>query len=163
MLCETAIKGGKRIEYVEPSLCYIVAHNVLVAFIRTHITIGENTDIYTSLAFSYDKGESFTKPIPTSVKGHPMHPILIGDRLVLIYGYREEPFGVRMIVLDVDEFIRRKTIDTDNEIILEDKMTSGDCGYPWALYDEKAGGIVCCYYGAFKDGVRSIKMLRFAL
>ncbi len=163
LLCQTVVRGDRRIEYVEPSLCYIQKHNTLVAFIRTHIISGDDTEVYTSLAFSYDFGQNFTKPILTNLKGHPVHPLLVNNRLVLIYGHREPPFGVRMQVLNVDEFVRDKTLDTSDEIILEDKMISGDCGYPWAVYDEICDSIVCCYYGAFKDELRCIKALKITL
>lgn len=172
LLCQTAVCGDKRIEYVEPSLCYIENHNIIVAFIRSHVTNKGETNVYTSLAFSYDEGVSFTKPILTNIEGHPMHPLVVGDKIALIYGYRKQPYGVRMVVLDAYELIRSKCIDNiDNnnssevvaETIIEDKMISGDCGYPWALYDEKSNSVVCCYYGAYKDNVRLIKAVRLAL
>ncbi len=161
LLCQTVIKGDKRIEYVEPSLCYIEKHDMVVAFIRTHVTVGNDTEVCTSLAFSYDFGSSFTKPRLTKVIGHPMQPVIAGDKIALIYGYREPPYGVQMIVLDIDEFLKTRKIDELEKVVLEDKLTSADCGYPWALFEEKT--IVCCYYGIAKDGFQQIKVVRFAL
>ena len=164
LLCQTIEHNNKKIEYVEPSLCYIEDKNILVAFIRTHV-IGKTTEISTSIACSYDAGATFTKPIFTGISGYPVAPIILDDKLVFIYGYRNAPYGIRMSSIDYSklEKINSKNNISDiitNEIIIEEKMANGDCGYPWAIHNKD--NIVCAYYGSFNDENRVIKAIKLA-
>lgn len=161
LLCETEIKKDKKIEYFEPSL--INYKNNIIAFIRTHFN---NLYGYTSLSYSNDKGKTFSKPKATNIKGYPLNPLLLKDgRLLLTYGYRLKPYGIRARVLEKIKNIDKNIIENINdakEIIIEDKMKNSDCGYPSCINDED--NIICVYYGCNnKSKVRKIFMKKFIL
>ena len=161
LLCETEIKKGKKIEYFEPSM--INYKGSIIAFIRTHLN---NQYGYTSVAYSSDKGKSFSKPEATNINGYPLNPLLLKDgRLLLTYGYRLKPYGIRARVLDKIKNIDKDLIGNINdskEIIIEDSMTNPDCGYPSCINDED--NIICVYYGCNdKSKLRKIFMKKFVL
>lgn len=163
-LCETEyrkIENKKsKVEYVEPSFIY--HNNVLWAFIRTHVN---DEYAFTSLSYSLDNGKSFTKPCFTNIKGYPLNPLKIDEsRVLLSYGYRLKPYGVRAIILnDLNELKNFSDYDIQKrEIIIEDKMKSSDCGYPWC--DNDNNKIYCVYYGYDnKDKIRKIFLSVFTL
>lgn len=163
-LCETEyrkIENKKsKIEYVEPSLIY--CNNVLWAFIRTHVN---DEYAFTSLSYSLDNGKSFTKPCFTNIKGYPLNPLKIGEsRVLLSYGYRLKPYGVRTILVnDLNDLKNYSDYDIQKkEIIIEDKMKSADCGYSWC--DNDNNKIYCVYYGYDnKDKIRKIFLSVFTL
>lgn len=165
-LCETEFKkiNGKksRIEYVEPSL--LNYKNNIIAFIRTHI---DNEYGLTSISYSNDKGKTFSKPMFTDIKGYPLNPLILNNgKLVLTYGYRLKPYGVRAIVLDnIDDVFDINKINykaNNEEIIIDSDMKSTDCGYPWCIEND---GIISCVYYGYKDKnkIRKIYMKRFTL
>lgn len=166
LLCETEYKtenkNKKKIEYVEPSLCFL--NNVIFAFIRTHIN---DEYAYTSLSVSYDIGKTFTKPVRLNINGYPLHPLILRNgKLLMTYGYRLSDYGVRARLVDLSnintiEKIVEK-INEAKELIIEDKFLSADCGYPWTLEDDD-GSIVCVYYGHKKSNTRFIALTRFEL
>ena len=162
LLCETEIKGGKKIEYFEPSL--ISYKNNIIAFIRTHFN---NQYGYTSVAYSTDSGKTFSKPEATNIKGYPLNPLLLkDDKILLTYGYRLKPYGIRAKVLKLSEIENIKNIieniNDSKEIIIDDKMKNADCGYPSCIND--GGNIICVYYGCNgKSKIRKIFMKKFIL
>ena len=120
-LCETEyrkIENKKsKIEYVEPSLIYY--NNILWAFIRTHVN---NEYAFTSLSYSLDNGKSFTKPHFTNIKGYPLNPLKIDEsRVLLSYGYRLKPYGVRAIVInDLNDLKNYSNYDIQKKEIIID-------------------------------------------
>ncbi|WP_297205969.1 sialidase family protein [uncultured Brachyspira sp.] len=166
LLCETEFKkidGEKsRIEYVEPSL--LSYKNNLAAFIRTHIN---NEYGLTSISYSKDKGKTFSKPVFTDIKGYPLNPLILENgKVILTYGYRLKPYGVRAIVFDnINEIFDIEKINykaNNEEIILDSYMKSTDCGYPWCV--ENNGIISSVYYGyKDKNKTRKIFLKRFTL
>ena len=72
-------------------------------------------------------------------------------RVLLVYGYRHPPFGIRARVLDpeCDDF------STAREIILRDDGGTGDLGYPWATMLSK-NRVLVVYYFNQGDGPRYI-------
>ena len=165
-LCETEFKKindkKSKIEYVEPSLLHY--KNNIVSFIRTHIN---NEYGLTSISYSNDKGKTFSKPVFTDIKGYPLNPLILSDgKLLLTYGYRLKPYGVRAIVFDnADDIFDIYKINykaNNEEIIIDSDMKSTDCGYPWCI--ENNGIISCVYYGyKDKNKIRKIYMKRFTL
>ncbi|MEI0603748.1 sialidase family protein [Brachyspira alvinipulli] len=165
-LCETEFKkiNGKkaRIEYVEPSL--LSYKNNIISFIRTHVN---NEYGLTSISYSKDKGKTFSKPVFTDIKGYPLNPLILEDgKVILTYGYRLKPYGIRAIVFDtVDELFDIEKINykvNNEEIIIDDSMKSTDCGYPWCI--ENDGVISSVYYGyKEKNKIRKIFLKRFTL
>ena len=162
LLCETEIKGGKKIEYFEPSL--ISYKNIIISFIRTHFN---NEYGYTSVAYSANNGKTFSKPEATNIKGYPLNPLFLkDDKILLTYGYRLKPYGIRAKLLKLNEMKNINNIveyiDNSKEIIIEDKMKNADCGYPSCIND--GDNIICVYYGCNgKSEIRKIFMKKFIL
>jgi len=68
----------------------------LVAFMRT-----ADLDDHTAVARSTDHGKSFQPWQDTGFQGHPHYALRLPDkRVLLVYGYRHPPFGVRARILD---------------------------------------------------------------
>jgi hypothetical protein len=72
-------------------------------------------------------------------------------RVLLVYGYRHAPFGVRARILDPE------CTDPASapEIILRDDGGNGDLGYPWAALVSKHRALVVYYFNK-DDGTRYI-------
>lgn len=78
------------------------------------------------IARSTDGGKTFSKWEGMGFKGHPMNALRLPDKRVLItYGYRHRPFGIRARILN-EECTDFKTAP---EIILREDGGSGDLGY----------------------------------
>jgi hypothetical protein len=101
---------------------------------------------------SDDEGAAWTEPVETSVWGFPQAALEIEDgRIVLAYGYRREPWGVRARILGPD----LGGVDETDELVLRDDGDDRDLGYPTiaALAD---GTVLVAYYIHSGDGVRHI-------
>ncbi len=119
----------------------------LVAFLRT-----EGFNDHTVIARSIDGGKSFQPWQDTGFMGHPHHAIrLPNDQVLLVYGYRHNPCGIRARVLDPE----CTNWATAPEIILREDGGSWDLGYPWAtlISPEK---VLVVYYFNQQDGARHI-------
>ncbi|TKZ36404.1 sialidase family protein [Brachyspira catarrhinii] len=166
LLCETEINKNKKIEYFEPSLISYKNNNKnnIIAFIRTHFN---NEYGYTSVAYSTDNGKTFSKPEATNIKGYPLNPLFLkDDKILLTYGYRLKPYGIRARILKLSEIKNINNIveyiDNSSEIIIDDKMKNADCGYPSCINDND--NIICVYYGCNgKSAIRKIFMKKFIL
>lgn len=156
-LAETENIKKDKFEFVEPSL--ISYNNNIASFIRTH---KNNEEAYTSVAYSTNKGRTFSNPIRTNILGYPINTLILESEKVLItYGYRKKPYGVRGIILNsIEEVFDIEKINNSKEIIIENKMKSPDCGYPWCIEDN--GKIICLYYGHL-DSTRAIYMKKFRI
>ena len=119
----------------------------LVAFMRT-----ADYDDHTTIARSSDGGRSFQPWEDAGFQGHPHFALRLPDaRVLLVYGYRHAPFGIRARVLDPE----CRNASTAEEIVLRDDGGNGDLGYPWAtLMDD--GRILVVYYFIKADGIRHI-------
>jgi hypothetical protein len=86
------------------------------------------------------------------VTGHPYDPLVLPDgRLLLVYGYRHEPMGVRARIAEtLDE------LASAPEIIIRNDSPTRDTGYPSAAIMPD-GRIIVAYYMADKYGVRGIE------
>jgi sialidase-1 len=113
-----------KIEFNETSL-YQTPKGDLVAFLRT-----EKLDDHTVLARSANNGRGFEQWQDLGFQGHPHYALrLPDDRVLLVYGYRHAPYGVRARILDPE---CRQTAAA-KEFVLRDDGGSGDLGYPWAV------------------------------
>ena len=118
-----------------------------VAFMRT-----DKFDGKLAYARSTDGGKSFGAWQDGGFFGHPFHAIHLKDgRIVLVYGYRQAPFGIRAKILDAE----CTDITTAPEFVLREDGGSGDIGYPWAV-QLPDGKILVTYYFNLKDGTRHI-------
>ena len=121
----------------------------------------------TSISYSKDKGKTFSKPVFTDIKGYPLNPLILEDgKVILTYGYRLKPYGIRAILLDnADDIFDIEKINykaSNEEIIIDSSMKSTDCGYPWCVENDNI--ISCVYYGyKDKNKMRKIYLKRFTL
>jgi len=140
------VASDPKIGFNETSL-YETPKGDLVAFVRTGGLDGNLV-----LSRSSDKGRSFTWK-DTGVLGFPAHAIRLPDqRVLLVYGYRRAPWGIRARLLDPE----CTNIATAPEVILRDDGGNGDLGYPWAsIISDKRALVV--YYFNKADGLRTIE------
>jgi sialidase-1 len=126
---------------------YETPNGDLVAFMRT-----ANFDDHTAVARSSDRGKSFQRWQDTGFQGHPHYALRLPDkRVLLVYGYRHPPFGIRARVLDPE----CKDFLGTPEIILRDDGGNSDLGYPWATMISRNRMLVVYYFNR-EDGTRHI-------
>ena len=104
------------------------------------------------MARSTDGGNSFGPWEDAGFQGHPHCAKLLPDgRILLVYGYRHEPHGIRARILDTEG----KDIAGSREIVLRDDGGNSDLGYPWvtAMAD---GRYLVVYYFNKENGTRHI-------
>jgi photosystem II stability/assembly factor-like uncharacterized protein len=96
-----------------------------------------------AVAYSDDKGRSWSKPSElTRDQEHPGDLIVLGDgSVVLTYGERNRPYGVRALV----SHDGGRSWDTDHLVILADDAPNWDTGYPSSVV-LKDGRIFTVYY-----------------
>jgi hypothetical protein len=139
------VAADDRVVFNETSL-YETDKGDLVAFMRT-----ANFDDHTAIARSTDGGRSFTWQ-DAGFQGHPHHALRLPDgRVLLVYGYRHEPYGIRARVLDPE----CRDFKTADEIVLRDDGGGRDLGYPWATLMAD-GRVLVVYYFNKADGLRHI-------
>ncbi len=130
------VAADPKIQFNEASI-YETPKGDLVAFVRT-----EGLNDHTVIARSSDGGKSFTWK-DAGFKGHPHHALrLPDDRVLLVYGYRHKPYGVRARILDPE----CTNATTSDEIILRDDGGNGDLGYPWATMVTDKRALVVYYF-----------------
>ena len=71
--------------------------------------------------------------------------------MLLVYGYRHRPFGIRARVLDPE----CTNPASAPEIVLRDDGGSGDLGYPWATMVSGKRALVVYYFNT-ANGPRHI-------
>ncbi len=131
------IATSDKVAFNETSL-YQTPKGDLVAFLRT-AGFGDRTCI----ARSTDGGKSFQKWEDAGFQGHPHFALRLPDeRVLLVYGYRHKPMGIRARVLDAE----CSNFATAKEIILRDDGGSEDLGYPWATMVGKDRALVVYYF-----------------
>jgi hypothetical protein len=119
----------------------------LVAFLRT-----EGLDDHTVVARSVDQGKSFQPWVDARFQGHPHYALRLPDsRVLLVYGYRHPPFGIRARVLDPE----CEHFDAEPELVLREDGGNGDLGYPWATMLSRKRVLVVYYFNQ-GDGTRFI-------
>jgi sialidase-1 len=135
-----------KVSFNETSL-YETPKGDLVAFLRT-----AGFDDHTVIARSTDHGKSFQRWKDAGFQGHPHYALSLPDkRVLLVYGYRHAPYGIRARVLNAEctDFASAK------EMVLRDDGGNGDLGYPWATMISK-NRVLVVYYFNIGDGTRHI-------
>ena len=119
----------------------------LVAFLRT-----ANFEDQACIARSTDGGKTFQPWQGMGFKGHPLQALRLRDqRVLVVYGYRHPPFGIRARVLNAE----CTDFSTAPEIVLRDDGGTTDLGYPWSVVlDEKR--VLVVYYFNLANGPRHI-------
>jgi sialidase-1 len=119
--------------YFEPNL-YKTESGKLVVFIRSHKTgkksVYEPDSVKLSpliTSESMDDGKTWTQPILREVYSpSPFHPLRLNSgHIILTYGYRYKPYGLRAILLDAE----CTDFNKNNEVILRDDGLGTDIGY----------------------------------
>lgn len=119
----------------------------LVAFLRS-----EDMNDQACIARSTDGGKSFQPWQSMGFQGHPLHALRLPDnRVLLTYGYRHAPLGIRARVLNAE----CTDFATAPEIVLRDDGGTTDLGYPWSVQlDERH--ILVTYYFNLPGGIQHI-------
>jgi hypothetical protein len=119
----------------------------LVAFLRT----ANMRDQLSCIARSVDGGKSFQWQ-SMGFYGYPMHALQLPDnRVLLTYGYRRIPFGIRGRILNPE----CTDFESAPEFIIRDDGGNGDLGYSWsALLDDNR--VLVVYYFNSNIGTRYI-------
>ena len=127
----------------------VTENGKVIVHIRVETNEGTVFTIYQ--CESYDGGKSFTKPHPVLSEkgGAPAHIINHNGTLISAYGYRSEPYGIRVM------FSRDQGETWDVDHILVENEEHYDMGYP-ASVALKDGSILTVYYAAsYKEGTSS--------
>ena len=103
------------------------------------------------IARSKDGGKTF-KWESMGFQGHPMNALQLPDGRVLItYGYRHKPFGIRARILNAECM----NFQTAPEIILREDGGNGDIGYTWPVQLDDSRVLVVYYFNN-ENGLRYI-------
>ena len=114
----------------------------LIAFLRT-----SDADGHLYVATSDDRGRSWSAYRDTGVYGFPHDALrLPDDRVLLSYGCRREPYGVRARVLDPE----CSDIAGAEEVIIRGDGSSGAVGYPASVLMDD-GTVFMVYYHRTAD------------
>ncbi|NOZ23217.1 MAG: exo-alpha-sialidase [Planctomycetes bacterium] len=117
----------------------------------------EKSDDHMWQAFSEDGGKTW-RQVKTGIKGHPPSSLirLHDGRLLLTYGYRHPPFGIRAVLSEDDG----RTWQTDRVQVLRTDGDNFDLGYPYSV-QLKDGTIVTVYYFVTADYITHIACTRW--
>lgn len=140
------IAQDEKVYFNETSM-YETPKGDLVAFLRT-----AHFDDQACIARSNDGGRTFDQWKPMGFKGHPLQATrLPDDRVLLVYGYRHEPYGIRARILNPE----CTDYETAEEIIIREDGDNSDIGYPWAVVTND-DHVLITYYFNHKNGTRFI-------
>jgi sialidase-1 len=119
----------------------------IVAFMRT-----ANFEDQACIARSTDGGKTFQPWQGMGFKGHPLQATRLPDqRVLLVYGYRHKPYGVRARILNAES----TDFATAPEIVLREDGGTTDLGYPWSVVLD-AKRVLVVYYFNVANGPRHI-------
>lgn len=143
--------------FEEPNL-FRTPSGKLVAFIRTrNVSVQPTKEIPRSPLYtseSIDGGRTWSRPV---MRPHyspsPFHALTLDSgNLLLTYGYRNSPFGIRAIVLDAE----CERWDEAQETVLREDGLSLDIGYTSAVQLNDGRVLVTYYYYDDTDVCRYI-------
>lgn len=145
---------ANKLKFTEETLVHTTSKGVVWMLTRVH---GNGAPIWQAL--SRDGGRTW-EARPTDIDARQTPPsglVKLDDgRLVLVYGYRDAPSGIRALISE-DEGL---TWRTDHVLVLRDDGDGFDLGYPRAV-KLADGTIAAVYYYATDDRVRHIACTRF--
>jgi len=142
----STVATDEKVTFNETSV-YETPKGDLVAFLRT-----ANLDDKACIARSTDSGKTFGKWESMGFQGHPLNALRLPDnRVLLTYGYRHEPFGIRARILNAE----CTDFKTAPEIVLRDDGGSTDLGYTWPVLLDNNRVLVVYYFNKDK-GTRYI-------
>jgi len=132
-----AVAADPIASFNETSL-HVTPRGDLVAFLRSE-RLGDEA----CFARSTDGGRTFQPWQRLGFRGHPLHALrLPDDRVLLTYGYRHPPYGIRARILNPE------CTDASDapEIILRDDGGTTDLGYPWSVQLDATRVLVTYYF-----------------
>jgi hypothetical protein len=143
----------ERLRFTEETLAYETADGVIWLLTRV-----EGGDDHLWQAISRDGGQTWTSA-RSGIKGHPPSGLvrLADGRLVLTYGYRHPPYGIRA-VLSRDEGL---TWDTDRIITLRNDGGGYDLGYPVSTVLPDGTVVTLYYFTDAAEGITHIAATRW--
>ncbi|MEO6003182.1 MAG: GDSL-type esterase/lipase family protein [Opitutus sp.] len=140
------VASDPKVEFNETSI-YETPKGDLVAFLRS-----EKFEDQTCIARSTDGGKSFQPWKGMGFQGHPLHALRLPDqRVLLTYGYRHAPLGIRARILNAE----CTDAATAPEIVLRDDGGTTDLGYPWSVMLDDRHVLVAYYFNVGK-GIQHI-------
>ncbi len=142
----STVAKDEKISFNETSV-YETPKGDLVAFLRTE----GMADKSACIARSTDGGKSFRWQ-RMGFYGLPFHALKLPDnRVLLTYGYRQKPYGIRGRILNPE----CTDFATASEFVIRDDGGSGDLGYSWsAMLDESR--VLVVYYFNHDNNLRYI-------
>lgn len=142
----------EKLRFTEETLVHETTDGVIWLLTRV-----EGGDDHMRQAVSRDGGRTWTAA-RSGIKGHPPSGLvgLADGRLVLTYGYRHPPYGVRAVV-STDEGL---TWDAANPFTLRNDGAGYDLGYPTSL-QLPDGTILTLYYFTGDDGTTHVAATRW--
>ena len=108
-------------------------------------------DDHACIARSTNGGKTFEWQ-SMGFQGHPLNALRLPDnRVLLTYGYRHKPFGIRARILNPEctDFAEAP------EIVLRDDGVNSDIGYTWAVQLDR-NRVLVVYYFNKENGTRHI-------
>ena len=118
----------------------------IVGFLRT-----DHFEDQAVISRSTDGGKSF-KWESMGFQGHPLNALRLPDnRVLLTYGYRHKPFGIRARILNAE----CTDFATAPEIVLREDGGNRDLGYTWPVQIDKKHVLVVYYFNK-DNGTRHI-------
>lgn len=146
--------------FLEPNL-FRTASGRLIGLIRTQTDFKkpgvnfEDTYLNLHIAVSEDEGRTFApaREIPSVLGSNCFHALqLRSGKVLLHYGYRHRPFGIRARICDGE----LSDIGEAPEFVVCDDAPNGDLGYSHAV-QLKDGSVLLVYYISDPDGIRKIE------
>lgn len=139
------VAEDKKASFNEASV-YETPKGDLLGFLRT-----AGMDDQACIARSKDGGKTFIWE-SMEFQGHPLNALRLSDnRVLLTYGYRHKPFGIRARILNAE----CTDYKTAPEIILREDGGGRDIGYTWPVLLDNNRVLVTYYYN-IDDGTRHI-------
>jgi hypothetical protein len=130
------IATDAKFTFTETSM-YETLKGDIVAFIRT-----AGMDDMACISRSKDGGKTF-KWESMGFQGHPLNTLQLPDnRVLLTYGYRHQPYGIRARVLNAE----CTDFATAEEFVLRDDAGNGDIGYTWSVLLNNNKVLVTYYF-----------------
>lgn len=147
------IAASRDYDFVEPAMIRC-ASGRLVCHLRNSPQTSHLWQV-----ISNDGGETWSDPEMTPMWGYPAHLVQLGDgRLLSVYGYRREPYGIRACV-SRDE---GENWDFDDEIIIRDDLVNATIGYPVSMVLED-DSVATVYWVDDADGRTSVVLSRYRI
>ncbi len=136
------IATDEKVSFNETSL-YETPKGEIIAFLRT-----EDLADQAAIARSLDGGKSFQPWRGMGFMGHPLHALRLRDnRVLLTYGYRHAPLGIRARILNAE----CSDFSTASEIVLRDDGGTSDLGYPWSVQLDDHRVLVVYYFNVGRE------------